>query len=62
MLSWEFGEVEVQVGDPESMSWSRNQGRQAGQLVPTGPFWPLKSRVRLLPSMLAMLMLSPSVQ
>lgn len=30
--------------------------------VPTGPFWPLKRRVRLLPSMLAMLMLSPSVQ
>lgn len=40
-------------------------GRAAGPqdgLVPTGPLWPLKSRVRLLPSMLAMLMLSPSVQ
>lgn len=35
---------------------------QQGELVPTGPLWPLKSRVRLLPSMLAMLMLSPSVQ
>lgn len=33
-----------------------------GKHIPTGPFWPLKSRVRLLPSMLAMLMLSPSVQ
>lgn len=29
---------------------------------PTGPFWLVKSVVRLLPSMLAMLILSPSVQ
>lgn len=30
--------------------------------VPTGPFWLVKRSVRLLPSMLATLMLSPSVQ
>lgn len=30
--------------------------------LPTGPFWSVKSKVRLPPSMLAMLMLSPSVQ
>lgn len=30
--------------------------------VPTGPFWLVNRSVRLLPSMLATLMLSPSVQ
>lgn len=30
--------------------------------IPTGPFWLVKRSVRLLPSMLATLMLSPSVQ
>lgn len=33
-----------------------------GGSIPTGPFWLVKRRVRLLPSMLATLMLSPSVQ
>lgn len=53
------------TGNPEIVSRSRNEGSlwgRWGQLIPTGPRWPLKSRVRLLPSMLAMLMLSPSVQ
>lgn len=62
--SWESGGTEEPLGALRA-SPVEERGEavgQAGRLIPTGPRWPLKSRVRLLPSMLAMLMLSPSVQ